>query len=166
MKRILTAAALAVVLVASAGCEEGVDAVLESTQPFTLYGFFNPRSDTQAVRVFPIEPILEPTRPEPLEAIVRSTDLVTGETVVWSDSVVHFSDGTYGHVAYAPFRVEYGHTYRFEVSRPDGNTSQAEVPVPGLVETDRLEPFTRRLPNRIDAAPFLPVAWLGEARLI
>ena len=60
MKRILTAAALAVVLVASAGCEEGVDAVLESTQPFTLYGFFNPRSDTQAVRVFPIEPILEP----------------------------------------------------------------------------------------------------------
>lgn len=166
MRRLTTAAALSLALLLPSGCEESVDAVLESDQPFTLYGFFNPRSDTQAVRVFPIEPLLAPTQLEPLDALVRSTDLVTGESVVWSDSVVHFDDGTIGHVAYAPFRVQYGHTYRFEVARPDGEISHAEIPVPGLIEVDRLEPFTRRFPDRVNAAPYLPVSWQGEAKLI
>ena len=166
MKKLFSLATLLLTACIWTGCEESVDAVLDSDQPFSLYGFFNPRSDTQAVRIFPIEPTLAPTPAEPLAAQVVSTDLVTGESVTWTDSLVQFEDGTLGHVAYAPFRVEYGHTYRFEVSTLDGRTSHAEVPVPGLIDVERLEPFTRRFPNRVDAAPFLPVAWRGDARLI
>lgn len=166
MKRTIAAAAVALLFLTLSACEEGVDAVLESDQPFTLYGFFNPRSDTQAVRIFPIEPTLRPIPDDELDAVVKSRDLVTGETIIWGDSLVAFEDSSLGHVAFAPFRVEYGHTYRFEVSRSDGAMSYAEIPVPGLVQTVRLEPFTRRFPNRINAAPYLPVGWVGQARLI
>ena len=130
MRHNILLAFCALVLLVSTGCEESVDAVLESEQPFTLYGFLNPRADTQAVRVFPIEPVLAPTRPEGLDAEVQSTNLVTGETVEWTNSVVHYADSTFGHVSYALFRPEYGHTYRFEIARSDGATTMVEVPVP------------------------------------
>lgn len=153
-------------LLVTAGCEESVDAVLDADQSFTLYGFLNPRADTQAVRVFPVEPVLRGGRPEPLDAVVRSTDLVTGESVVWMDSVVAYADGSFGNVAFAPLRVSHGHTYRLEVDGSDGAHARVDVVVPEEVEQVRLEPFTRRLPTRTEAAPYLPVFWGGDVRLL
>ena len=54
------------------GCEESVNPVLGTDRAFTLYGFFNPQADTQAVRIFAIEGRLELTRPEPPDAKVVS----------------------------------------------------------------------------------------------
>ena len=166
MKRSFAIAVLGLLVLSTSACEEGVDAVLDSDQPFSLYGFLNPRSDTQAVRVFPIEPVLTPAQSGELDARIISTDLVSGETIEWSDSLVTYADSTFGHVAFAPFQVEYQHTYRFEITRSDGASSSVEISVPGQMQTVRLEPFTRRLPNRIDAAPFMPVGWVGDSRLI
>lgn len=122
------------------GCEEAVNPVLGTERPFTLYGFFNPRSDTQAVRLFAVEGRLELTRPEPLDAEVASMDLQRGQRHAWQDSVVQYSTEQYGHVYWSVFRAEYERRYRLEATRSDGATAHVEVTVPPLAEPLLLAP--------------------------
>lgn len=120
------------------GCEENVTAVLGTDNPYTMYGVFTPGPDTQWVRVFPIRDRLELTSPEPLDASFVSTNLVTGEVHTWADSTTQDERGRFSHVFWAPFSVEYGHSYRIEVTRSDGAMSSAEVEVPLLSELEEL----------------------------
>lgn len=139
------------------GCEEAVDPVLGTDRAFTLYGFFNPLSDSQAVRVFPIEGLLEQTRPDPIDAIVTSVDQDTGQRFTWRDSVVTFVEGTVGHVYWAPFRAVYEHAYRIEASRSDGAVTWAEARVPPPVEAVVGEPALQV------GEVVIPVDLVGEA---
>jgi hypothetical protein len=82
------------------------------------------------VRVFPIETRLEAGHPEPLDARFTSMDLDTGEEHRWRDSVIVDTTGLVGHVFYAPFRAEWEHTYRLEITRGDGASSRVEVEIP------------------------------------
>ena len=127
-------------LVLTTGCEESVNPVLGTERAFTLYGFFNPKADTQAVRIFAIEGRLERTRPEPLDAQVASTDLQMGRQDVWQDSVVQYQSGRFGHVFWSEFRAEFEHRYRLEAVRSDGARTQVEVTVPPLSEPLLLAP--------------------------
>lgn len=112
-------------------CESSVDPFLESDRNFTLFGTLDMARDTQFVRVTPIRDSLEPGAPAPLDVSVASVDLQTGDRVAWSDSILHFDDGSHGHVFYAPLRIRAGHRYRIEVD-PGGAdvVTFAEVNVP------------------------------------
>ncbi len=123
-----------------AGCETSVDAVSRTDAVFSLFGYFNPRADTQAVRVFPIEGSLVVSGPDPLDAEVTSTELETGERRVWQDSVVQFIDGSFGHVYWSAFRPDYERTHRLEVARSDGAAAKAEVEIPPEVVPEVLPP--------------------------
>jgi hypothetical protein len=125
-----------------AGCEEDVVAVLGTDQPYTLWGVLNPLADTQFVRVFPIEGTLTPGTPEPLDARFVSTDRGTGEERLWRDSVLVDDRGIVGHVFYAPFRVEYMHTYYLEITGEEGRASSVEVEVPVRTTLTLDEPDT------------------------
>lgn len=127
---------LLVCLLLLSACEEDVVPVLGTDQAYTLYGFFNPMSDTQSVRVFPVEGQLEQTRPEPIDAQVVSTDVQSGEQLVWRDSVVQYGSGNYGHVFLHPTRVDFERTYRLEVTRSDGVVTEVETMVPPLSEAE------------------------------
>ncbi len=116
-----------------AGCEEDVVLVSGTDHVYSLYGVLNPTADTQFVYVFPVEPSLEPGRPEPLDARVTSVERETGETVVWTDSLVQDAQGHFAHVYWRAGRVAYEHTYRLAVERSDGAESSAEVTVPPRV---------------------------------
>jgi|SRR5690554_1503125 hypothetical protein len=143
------------------GCEEDVVAVLGTDYPFTLYGAFNPEADTQKVRVFPIEQRLEPTSSDPIDATVTSVDKATGETHTWQDSLLQFSDGTYGHLFWAKLRPAYGHSYQVEVKRSDGATSKVSFTVPKMIQPIVGEPIVST--SIVDVPVFLE----GEApRLI
>ncbi len=146
-------------LVLTTGCEESVNPILGTERPFTIYGFFNPVADTQAVRVFAIEDLLELTRPEPLDARVTSFDVQLGAQHVWQDSVVMFERARYGHVYWSAFRAEYRHRYRLEVTRSDGESVQVEVTVPPLSEAVLLEPTIA--PRFV----FMPVLWQDAPRV-
>jgi hypothetical protein len=122
------------------GCTEDVTAVLGTERPFSIYGVLNPRSDTQWVRVFPVEGTLLPETGAPLDAQLTSLDLRTGEEWVWRDSLVQYANGSRGHVFWAPFRAEYEHDYRLELRRSDGATSRVTVDVPALTTIVLLEP--------------------------
>ena len=59
-------------------CEESVDPILDNNVPFTLYGYLNPKSDTQSIRVFPIEAEFDTRTERPIDATVTSMNLTTG----------------------------------------------------------------------------------------
>jgi len=141
------------------GCEESVNPVLGTDRAFTLYGFFNPQADTQAVRIFAIEGRLELTRPEPLDAKVVSMDLQRSQQHVWQDSVVQYESERYGHVFWSEFRAEFEHQYRLEVVRSDGARAQVEVTVPPLSEPLLLPPIIA--PRFV----FYPVLWQQAPRV-
>lgn len=134
------AASACLLLIAVVGglsaCETGVEPIVQGDRYFSLYGFLDMRHDTQYVRVEAVAPTLRVTSPEALEARVTSTDLATGDSTVWRDSVVTFSDGTYGHVFWTPLRIIASHTYRIEVERPDGRRTWAETTVPARPEPE------------------------------
>ncbi len=152
-------AALLLALALLMGCEEDVNPVVGTDHAFTVYGFFNPKADTQAVRLFNIEGRLEPTRPEPLDARVISVDLQQGDQRVWEDSVVQFAAFSYGHVYWSKFRAAFEHRYRLEVQRSDGVAAQVEVDVPPLSEPMLLTPTVAPAFVRI------PVLWQRAPRL-
>ena len=130
---IFRTSALATVLAASclaAGCgSTEVDPFLESERYFSVYGSIDMRLKQQYLRVVAIDTIFG-SRPEDLDAVVTTTNLITGEVEVWRDSVITFEDSTIGHVFVSDFRIKAGHTYRLEIERSDGALSWAETTVP------------------------------------
>lgn len=117
-------------------------AVVGTERAYTLWGVLNPLADTQFVRVFPIEGTLNPGEPEPLDARLLSIDLGTGAERTWRDSVSVDDRGIVGHVFYAPFRAEYGHKYRLQITGEDGRSSLVEVEVPRSTNLTLGEPDT------------------------
>ena len=124
------------------GCAESVDTRVELNRPFSVFGLINPKADTNAVRVFEIQSEIRLVRPEPIDAVVSTTLMQTGETRVWQDSVIQLTDGDYRHVYWADFAASAGETYRLEVTRSDGETSWGETTVPPPVALEVLEADT------------------------
>lgn len=153
---------LALALLAGPGCEDSVSPNLGIDRPFTLWGIFNARTDTHAVRVFVIDEQLRLITAEPIDASVRSTDLETGEVRVWRDSLVQLGDGDFRHVYWDTFPVPEGRTYRLEAVRSDGATSSAETTIPPSVELEVTEPDpkllleTKQIIKVVGPAPALP----------
>ncbi len=131
---------LAVLLLVGTGCEEAVDPVLDTPEVFSLYGYLDPSSQRQAVRVFSIDGILENTRAEPLDAVVRTLNRRSGEEVIWRDSILTYDDRSIGHVFYADFMADHGTTYALSATRSDGQATTVEVYTPpdGVVEVDTI----------------------------
>lgn len=117
-------------LVLSTGCEEAVDPVLKTDEAFSLYGYLDPSSDMQAVRVFSIDGVLENTQATPLDAEIRTINQNSGEEVVWRDSIITYRDRTIGHVYYAGFRAGHDTPYRLVATRSDGRTTSVDVRTP------------------------------------
>ena len=137
MRRLLVS--LFGLLVLLTGCEDTVAPTGDAGRPFTLYGTLDPTAERQAIRVVTFRPTIEAADEEEIDAEVVSTDLNTGETTVWRDSLVTFGQGRFGHVFHADFQPVYGHTYRVEARRSDGAASTVEVEVPPLIEPIPLE---------------------------
>jgi hypothetical protein len=121
---------------ATSGCDESVNPILGTEEAFSFYGYFDLRSDMQAIRVFSIDGILTPDVDQKLDAVVTSINSRTGETQVWRDSTVTYRDGTIGHVFYAHFRPDHDTEYTFQAVRSDGVTTAAKLKTPsdGLPE--------------------------------
>lgn len=123
------------------GCEESVDPVLGTGQPFTLYGFIDPTADQQTIRIFPIDGRLLLADNPTVDAQVESTDLETGQSVGWTEDFQRYVDGQYGFVYRGPFSAEYNRSYRVQVSRSDGTSSEVEVHVPPRIDMELLDPI-------------------------
>lgn len=119
-------------------CDESVQPVIQTDRPYTIYGYFNPQADTQAIRVYTVDGILERTAPDPIDAVAQITNVTTGATYMLADSVVQFDSGMYGHVFWTPFTATHEDLYRVEVTRSDGAGVYAEARVPPVTTAEVL----------------------------
>lgn len=147
------------VLPVLAGCEESVDPIIGTEKAFSLYGVLTPRRDTQSVRVYTFRSRLRPLKSEPLGASFTSIDLQTGKRRTWQDSLIQEPDSQWAHVYWAPFKVEYGHTYQLKVSDPARGTATATVEVPPEAELIQQPPITAPISSKV----VLPVLVKGES---
>lgn len=137
------------------GCSEELPIAPPVALPYTLFGVVNPQADTQAVIVYPVESgTLEPMGPEPLDAVVRSTDVETGEVRIWRDSVVSDGESGFSHIFWSAFRPVYGRAYRIDAVRSDGAEAAASVFVPRMIEVEESDDGTRRMRVTFRGAPF------------
>ena len=161
LRSLLPALLVAATFAATAGCETAVTDVEKTSLPFTLYGYLDPRSDVQVVRVFPIQTLLERVGPV-LDADVAYVDLETGLRHEAVDSVIPYPSGEHAHVFNGFFRARYGSTYRIEVGRSDGARSTVEVTVPSEVSIEEEDVFITRNSSSPLPRPHLPLFFRGE----
>jgi len=141
-------------------CDDGVQAVRTDGKAFTMYGYLNPKVDTQAVRVFPIDEVLEAENRAQVDGVLTSTNLETGSQNIWRDSLVTYVDDNKGHVFFSPLRVEFDSPYELSVVRSsDGAVSTATTRTPPLV-VDTIE-ITRDTGTDIEAK----ISWENAPRL-
>ena len=118
------ASTVIVCLVAAAsllGCTENLRPRQDAQRPFTLWGVLSPDLSIQSIRVYPHEDFPTLGSAQPLNADVFSTDLESGARITWRDTVLAESSGHHEYIFWAPFRAEFGHSYRAEaVRRSDG----------------------------------------------
>ncbi len=124
--------AILAIAIAGTGCDEDVVAVLGTDRAFSLYGVLTPQADTQWVRVYTIDPSLEPIPNRRMDAVFTSHD--GNSTVTWTDSIITESDGMLAHAFYSPFAAIYGRDYDIAVERSDGAASRVSVRVPPFSE--------------------------------
>ena len=159
MRRLLFLS-LAVAAVPFTGCSDAVDPTVGTSQVFSLYGYLDPASDHQAIRVVPIGATIDAADPDVLDAVVTSTEAGSGETVTWRDSLVTYRDGTRGHVFVADYTPTPGGRVTVDVAASDGRTATVEVDVPPLARSEIGEPFN------VDARTNYPVTVRGVPRVI
>lgn len=111
-------------------CDNSFDPFTETeTEFFAVFGFLDVEADTQFVRVNPVRPTLADTS-RALDAVVATTNLETGQQVIWQDSLVRLDDGNLEHLFYAPMHVQPGVSYRLSVRRSDGMSTEAITTTP------------------------------------
>ena len=131
-----TGLALVGVIIAVGSCDQTIDPIVGEDRPFTVWGYLDATADTQRVRVFSISATLGVDRSGPIDAVVTTTDLDTGEEKLWVDEVVTFPNGDVGHVFWSAFTAQHDHRYRLEVARSDGAVSTAQVTIPPPVTVE------------------------------
>lgn len=133
IRHIALAACCAALLLA--GCEEDVAGPTGIEEPFTVFGVLNPRLNTQELLVSPISASLAPSD-APIDAVVTSMDLETGEVHSWRPELEPNATGQLDHIYRSEFRPEFGGAYRIEITRSDGASTLIGVEVPGQVVVD------------------------------
>lgn len=112
-----------------AGCDTTVDPFQTSTNYFSIGGIIDASADTQFVRLTPLRRKAAISA-EPLDALVTTIDLVTGEKAVWHDSVFTLHPDGVAHNVWSTFDFKPGRSYRFEARTPEGGVSSAVVALP------------------------------------
>jgi hypothetical protein len=119
-------------------CEDTiVNPFIDDDRFFSIYGALDTGAFPQMIRVVPIRDRIGIGETE-IDARVTTTAREDGVTVVWSDSLIQYKDGSLGHVFHAPFRPIPGWTYDIAVERSDGATTRATttIPFPPNVQID------------------------------
>ena len=131
-----TGAILLVIATALSSCDQSIDPIIGEDRPFTIWGYLDAHANIQRVRVFSIEDQLGGDRSGPIDAVVSSKNLTTGEEVEWTNREIVYGDSIVGHVFESEFRAEYENRYRLSVRRSDGAESSAEVTIPPPVDVE------------------------------
>ena len=121
------------------GCEETVSPFLGEDRPFTIYGYLDPTTDTQVIRVVPISENINNVSILEVDAEVRTVHIESNEEIVWQKTPTLFSDSTEGVVFTANFTPLFENAYRLEVTNDIGERVTAETVVPREISAVRIQ---------------------------
>lgn len=129
---------------ASCDQETGIDPFSGQDRYFTVYGYLDVQATDHVLRVIPVrrtpEVIVAPGEAQAaIDAEVRTTDLTTGASTVWTHALTQLDNGEYAHLFHASFIPHGGRVYRLEIERSDGKLTTAETRVPDFPETLQAE---------------------------
>ena len=120
------------------GCEDTVSPLIGEERPYTIFGYLDPTTSSQVIRVIPIAETIQEVDLVEVNAEVRTTHQETGEVIIWQRSPVLFADSSSGVVFRATFTPEYEATYRLEVENENGEIASAVTTVPAEVNISSL----------------------------
>lgn len=118
------------VLIFLTGCEDSVSPSVGEERPFTVFGYLDPTTSTQLLRVIPISENINDVDLGTVDAEVRTIHEETGNVTVWRQTPTQFADSSEGIIYSANFAPEYENTYRLEIESSTGDlvTSQTTIP--------------------------------------
>ncbi|MEM1055336.1 MAG: hypothetical protein AAGI52_07405 [Bacteroidota bacterium] len=170
-QRFLILLALVVCGASLPGCGDTfVDPFLRDEGSFSMYGVLLSEGspDVQRLRVQLVRALPDPpTEPEEaaaqLGSDVASVDLVTGDSIAWTERQIRFPDGTLGSVFERAFRPVPGRPYRLSVTRrSDGERASATLTIPPTPRATISEPVVA---DRVTQAVAWDAARIARATL-
>ncbi|WP_412061667.1 hypothetical protein [Rubrivirga sp. IMCC45206] len=115
-------------------CADAFDPTAAGGPAFAIDGTLDGTTTRQRVRVQDLrDSVVDPA--DTLAATVTSTELVSGTTTTWRDSLATLADGTRTHIAVADLAIAAGQTHRIRVAGADGRASTVSVRLPAPVAT-------------------------------
>ncbi|PAP76107.1 hypothetical protein [Rubrivirga marina] len=156
MRRLTVLLALAVLVPA---CDSTFEPRVEDAEAFAIFGTLDGRAATQRLRVQDLASSVFET-PDRLPAEITSTEITSGRTTTWRDSLVTLSSGDPAHLFLAGLTVAPGETHRIEAVRTtDGARSSVTIAFPTPTVAARPQ-------DTVSTAVQVDVAGLGGARLL
>jgi len=114
-----------------AGCDNTVEPIVDDIDGYAVYGYLDMRTDRQVVRVEALRPTLLSSNDDLAhDVVVTTTDLTSGQHIVWADSSASDEDGTLITLFMADFRPLEGHEYRLSISGSEGTVLEASTMIP------------------------------------
>jgi len=148
------------------GCEDTVNPFVEEDRYFTLFGYLDTATDEQYLRVIPLRTDFAALEAGEIDATVTTTEVETGRSIVWRDSLITFDDGSTGHIFVSNFRPIPGWTYNLTVAREDGKRAEATTTIPVVDGVELDEPtisvaavFQKIRWDNVDFPPFRVEVW-------
>jgi hypothetical protein len=132
-----------------AGCGDTFDPFAPSELAFSIHGSLDATTDTQWVRVRPLQASQE-TLTGPIDAVVTLEEIETGVVVEMSDSIFPYRSpnldetGVSGHNFFTTLPMVPGRHYRLTATRSDGASSTATVEIPVFDPILRITHFADR----------------------
>jgi len=165
MKRLIPAL-FVLIAVFMGGCDDTVNPFVEEDRFYTLFGYLDTATDEQYVRVIPLRQDFAGIDDTSIDATVTTLEVESGNTTVWQDSVITYSDGSVGHVFHAPFTPIPGWTYELRVTRSDGIQTAATTTIPLITDVELDDPtisiaavFQKIRWSNVDSEPFRVEVW-------
>ncbi len=122
------------------GCDQTFQPIQDNVRaPFSMFGYLDVSADTQWVRVTPVRSQIDNSTDIP-EMAVSVTDLNTGNSAAFDDSLFLYPDGRHILTAWNTTDIlKPEQTVRFKAERPDGAESHTTITFPPDFPTPRLE---------------------------
>ena len=118
----------------ASGCDETVNPIVGEERPVTVFGYLDPTSDRQILRLIPITASIQELERQNVDADVQTIHESTGAVQTWSPVSVAYSDSSVGTVYEAFFTPEYAQTYRLEILSREGSLTHAVTTIPPELE--------------------------------
>ena len=156
---VLSAVALAT-LASAAGCSDSVDPTVGTDQVFSMYGYLDPSSDRQALRIIEIGRTIGSDTLSTIDAVVTSTEAGSGVTTTWRDSLVTYANGATGHVFLADYTPTPNAQVTVTATAGDGRAATVSIAVPPLASA------TVGAPENVNGFTTFPVTVRDVPRVI